>query len=86
MHIDFRVPSTSLILVWRGQSLFIADSRRAPRRSESVHVDGARVGASIDVPRASRRGLIYMGLFIDRSARKQTKETREADRNHTKDH
>jgi hypothetical protein len=33
-----------------------------------------------------RRWKIYMGLFIDRTARKQTKETCEADRNHTKDH
>ena len=35
-------------------ALSLADSRRA--RSESEHVDGARVGASIDVPRASWRG------------------------------
>jgi hypothetical protein len=54
LHSDFRVSSPSLVLVGRGQSLSLADSRGA--RSESVHVDGARVGASIDVLRASRRG------------------------------
>ena len=29
---------------------------------------------------------IYMGWFIDRSTRKQTKKLREADRNHTRVH